>query len=477
MKNLLSVVFVIGSTFLLNSQSVNKLKKDLLNSIEEKTLELTSLSDKIWEAAEVAFREDKSAEYLIEYAEANGLTIERGLAGMPTAFTASYGEGKPVIGIIGEFDALPGLSQTTAPYRDELIEGGAGHGCGHNLFGTASLGAAIAIKELIEKGSIEGTVKFFGTPAEEKFFGKLWMIREGVFDDVDICMDWHPADKTEANVQPSLALVDFMVEFTGQSAHASMDPWNARAANDALELYTSGINAYREHVKPSVRMHYHIQDAGQVVNVVPDYSRIWVRVRDITKEGLQPVYDHVRKMAGGAAIMANVEHKVSLISGIHDLLPNRTGGAAMQKNLEALGDIQYTQEEIDFAHEMQRNNGKPEIGIDGKIRSLRETLKSPGGGSTDVGDVSYNVPVVSLNVTTAPKGVPWHSWSVVASSGMSIGHKGMLYAAKALGMTMVDIFKDSRLRDDIKREFDERIGEYEYDPFLDPGPPPLDYVD
>ena len=477
MKNLLSIVFVIGSTFLLNSQSVNKLKKDLLNSIEEKTLELTSLSDKIWEAAEVAFREDKSAEYLIEYAEANGLTIERGLAGMPTAFTASYGKGKPVIGIIGEFDALPGLSQSTAPYRDELIEGGAGHGCGHNLFGTASLGAAIAIKELIEKGSIEGTVKFFGTPAEEKFFGKLWMIREGVFDDVDICMDWHPADKTEANVQPSLALVDFMVEFTGQSAHASMDPWNARAANDALELYTSGINAYREHVKPSVRMHYHIQDAGQVVNVVPDYSRIWVRVRDITKEGLQPVYDHVKKMAGGAAIMANVEHKVSLISGIHDLLPNRTGGAALQKNLEALGDIQYTQEEIDFALEMQRNNGKPEIGIDGKIRSLRETLKSPGGGSTDVGDVSYNVPVVSLNATTAPKGVPWHSWSVVASSGMSIGHKGMLYAAKALGMTMVDIFKDSRLRDDIKREFDERIGEYEYDPFLDPGPPPLDYVD
>ena len=477
MKNLLSIVFVIGSTFLLNSQSINKLKKDLLNSIEEKTIELTSLSDKIWEAAEVAFREDKSAEYLIEYAEANGLTIEKGLAGMPTAFTASYGKGKPVIGIIGEFDALPGLSQTTAPYRDELIEGGAGHGCGHNLFGTASLGAAIAIKELIEKGSIEGTVKFFGTPAEEKFFGKLWMIREGVFDDVDICMDWHPADKTEANVQPSLALVDFMVEFTGQSAHASMDPWNARAANDALELYTSGINAYREHVKPSVRMHYHIQDAGQVVNVVPDYSRIWVRVRDITKEGLQPVYDHVKKMAGGAAIMANVEHKVSLISGIHDLLPNRTGGAAMQKNLEALGDIQYTQEEIDFALEMQRNNGKPEIGIDGKIRSLRETLKSPGGGSTDVGDVSYNVPVVSLNATTAPKGVPWHSWSVVASSGMSIGHKGMLYAAKALGMTMVDIFKDSRLRDDIKREFDERIGEYEYDPFLDPGPPPLDYVD
>ena len=477
MKQFFSILLIFISFVTVQSQSVNKLKKELLSSIDQKTSDLTSLSDKIWEAAEVAFREDKSAEYLMEYAESNGLIIEKGLAGMPTAFTATYGEGKPVIGIIGEFDALPGLSQDSVPHRHELIEGGAGHGCGHNLFGTASLGAAIAIKELIEKGDLKGTVKFFGTPAEEKFFGKLWMIRDGVFDDVDICMDWHPADKTEANVQPSLALVDFMVEFSGQSAHASVDPWNARAANDALELYTSGINSYREHVLPSVRMHYHIQDAGKVVNVVPDYSRIWVRVRDITKEGLQPVYEQVRRMAGGAAIMANVEHKVSLISGVHDLLPNRVGGAAMQKNLETLGDIQYSQEEIDFALELQRNNGKPELGIDGKIRPLRETLNSPGGGSTDSGDVSYNIPVVSLAATTAPKGVPWHSWSVVASSGMSIGHKGMLHAAKALGMTMVDIFKDSKLREDIKKEFDEKIGEYDYDPYLDPGPPPIDYVD
>ncbi len=477
MRKFIPILLLSLSTFMLHSQSVNKLKKELLNSLEQKSSALISISDNIWEAAEVAFREEKSAEYLIEYAEQNGLTVEKGLAGMPTAFTATYGEGKPVIGIIGEFDALPGLSQTTVPYKSELVEGGAGHGCGHNLFGTASLGAAIAIKELIAKGDLKGTVKFFGTPAEEKFFGKLWMIREGVFDDVDICMDWHPGDNTEANVQPSLALVDFMVEFTGQAAHASADPWNARSASDALELYTSGINAYREHVRPSVRMHYHIQDAGQVVNVVPDYSRIWVRVRDITKEGLQPVYDQVRKMAGGAAIMANVDHKVSLISGIHDLLPNRTGGAAMQKNLEVLGDIEYSQEEIDFAIEMQKANGKPTLGIDGKIRPLRETLESPGGGSTDVGDVSYNVPVVSLAATTAPKGVPWHSWSVVASSGMSIGHKGMMHAAKALGMTMIDIFKDKKLREEIKKEFDERIGEYEYDPYLNPGPPPIDYVD
>ena len=477
MKKFIPILFLTLSTFTLYSQSVNKLKKELLNSLEQKSSELISVSDNIWEAAEVAFREHKSADYLIKYAEENGLKVEKGLAGMPTAFTATYGEGKPVIGIIGEFDALPGLSQTTVPYKNELVEGGAGHGCGHNLFGTASLGAAVAIKELIERGDLTGTVKFFGTPAEEKFFGKLWMIREGVFDDSDIIMDWHPGDNTEANVQPSLALVDFMVEFTGQSAHASADPWNARSASDALELYTAGINTFREHVRPSVRMHYHIQDAGQVVNVVPDYSRIWVRVRDITKEGLAPVYEQVKKMAGGAAIMANVDHSVSLISGIHDLLPNRTGGAVMQKNLETLGDIQYSQEEINFAIEMQKANGKPALGIDGKIRPLRETLESPGGGSTDVGDVSYNVPVVSLSATTAPKGVPWHSWSVVASSGMSIGHKGMLHAAKALGMTMIDIFKDKKLREQIKKEFDDRIGEYEYDPYLNPGPPPIDYVD
>ena len=477
MKNFLYTILLSLTVFTGYSQSVNKLKKELLSSIENKSSDLISVSDKIWEAAEVAFREEKSANYLIDYAEKNGFKIDKGLAGIPTAFTATYGEGKPVIGIIGEFDALPGLSQTTVPYKNELIEGGAGHGCGHNLFGTASMGAAVAVKELIEKGELKGTIKYFGTPAEEKFFGKLWMIREGVFDNIDIVMDWHPADKTEANVQPSLALVDFMVEFSGQSAHASADPWNARSASDALELYTHGINSYREHVKPSVRIHYHIQDAGQVVNVVPDYSRIWVRVRDITREGLEPVYDQVQKMAGGAAIMANVDHKVSLISGIHDLLPNRIGGAAMQKNLEVLGDIVYNEEELSFAYDMQKANGKPLEGIDGKIRPLRETLESPGGGSTDVGDVSYNIPVVSLAATVAPKGVPWHSWSVVASSGMSIGHKGMIHAAKALGMTMIDIFKDEKLRDEIKKEFDDRIGDYKYDPFLNPGPPPLDYED
>ena len=462
---------------ILNAQSTTKLKKELINAIDQQSSELISISDKIWESAELAFKEHTSSDHLISYAEAKGFKIEKGVAGIPTAFVATYGEGAPVIGILGEFDALPGISQKPVPYKDPIIDGGSGHGCGHNLFGTASLGAATAIKDLIEAGKLKGTIKFFGTPAEEKFFGKLWMIREGIFDDSEIIMDWHPADKTEANVQKSLALIDFLVEFSGQSAHASADPWNARSASDALELYAHGINAYREHVKPSVRMHYHIQDAGKVVNVVPDYSKIWVRVRDINRDGMNEVYQRVKKMAEGAAILANVDYKVSLISGIHDLLPNREGGAVVQKNLEYLGDIQYSKDELDFAYKIQEAVGKPKLGIDGKIKPLRETIESPGGGSTDVGDVSYNFPVVSLGVTVAPYGVPWHSWAVVASSGMSIGHKGMLYAAKVLGMSMIDIYKDPKIRNTIKDEFIQRKGDYKYEAFINPGPPPLDFED
>jgi aminobenzoyl-glutamate utilization protein B len=316
-------------------------------------------------------------------------------------------------------------------------------------------------------------VKFFGTPAEEKFFGKLWMARAGLFDDLDACLDWHPADTTEADVQSSLALVDFKVEFFGQTAHASADPWNGRSASDALELYTHGINSFREHVKPTVRIHYHIQDGGQVVNVVPDYSRIWVRVRDTKREGMNEVYEHVKKMAEGAAIMADVDYEINLISGIHEILPNRAGGVAVQENLETLGPLSYTSEELDFAYKIQKATSKPKLGINGKITPLKPTAEHPMGGSTDVGDVSFLVPVVRLGVTVAPEGTPWHSWAVVACGGMSIGHKGMVYAAKALSMSMVDLFTDSKLLQEVKDEFKMRKGDYKYSPMLPPGPPPI----
>lgn len=470
-RSIVLVALLCGSGLL--AQKMPKLKKAVVADIEQQKEQLIEISDTIWAAAEVAFQESVSSQALMDYARANGFEVTQGVAETPTAFVATYGSGSPVIGILGEFDALPGISQKAVPEKTPLEEGAAGHGCGHNLFGTASLGAAVAIKNLIAEGKIKGTVKFFATPAEEKFFGKLWMAREGLFDDLDVCLDWHPADNTQADVQSSLALVDFIVEFYGATAHASADPWNGRSASDALELYTHGINSYREHIQPTVRIHYHIQDGGQVVNVVPDYSRLWVRVRDSKRETLDPVYQRVQEMAEGAAILANVDHKISLVSGIHEILPNRAGGKAAQKNLEMLGDITYTEEETAFAHKIQAATGKPQIGIDGKIKPLRETLEHPGGGSTDVGDVSYIVPTVRFGVTTAPKGTPWHSWAVVACGGMSIGHKGLVYAAKALSMTMLDMFTNPKLVQEVKKEFKERKGDYQYKGLVPPGPPPI----
>lgn len=474
MKKLITLFLALGAISTLSAQNKKDLKNEVIASVENQSEQLINISDTIWAAAEVAFQEKISSKTLIEYAKSNGFIVEEGVAETPTAFVATYGSGKPVIGILGEFDALPGLSQKATPQKLALKKGSAGHGCGHNLFGTASLGAAVAIKNLIAEGKLKGTIKFFGTPAEEKFFGKLWMARAGLFDDLDACVDWHPADHTEADVQSSLALVDFRVEFFGQTAHASADPWNGRSASDALELYTHGINSYREHIKPTVRIHYHIQDGGQVVNVVPDYSRLWVRVRDTKRKGMNEVYQQVMKMAEGAAILANVDYKINLISGIHEILPNRSGGEAIQKNLEQLGDISYTPEEQDFAYKIQEATSKPQIGINGKISPLKPTAEHPMGGSTDVGDVSFLVPVVRLGVTVAPEGTPWHSWAVVASGGMSIGHKGMVYAAKALSMTMVDLFSDKTLLKSVKEEFVMRKGDYVYEALLPSGPPPLD---
>ena len=311
-----------------------------------------------------------------------------------------------------------------------------------------------------------------GTPAEEKYFAKVWMVDAGLWDDVDVNISWHPGAQIEADVQSGLSLIDFIVEFYGQAAHASLDPWNGRSASDALELYTTGINYYREHIKPTSRIHYHIQDGGQVVNVVPDYSKIWVRVRDPKRKVMLPTYEQVKKMAEGAAIMANVDYKISLVSGIYEMLVNRRGGEIMQSNLELLGPITYTKEETVFGKAIQKATGKPQVGMDSSINPLRETEPLPGGGSTDVADVSWNVPNINLSVTTAPKGTPWHSWAVVACGAMSIGHKGMSYASKAMAMTMVDLFENEQLVAEVKEEFRMRKGDEIYEAMID-GPPPI----
>ncbi len=449
------------------------LKEELVASVENHSNELISLSDSIWKFAETALEEYQSAEVLSNYAEQQGFLVERNIAGLPTAFIATYGAGKPIIGILGEYDALPGLSQKTIPTKEPLHEGEAGHGCGHNLLGVGSFGAALAVKELIEQGKLKGTIRFYGTPAEETLGGKTYIAREGLFNDLDVCLDWHPSTSIEANAQSKQAMIDFRVKFIGKAAHAAVDPWNGISAVDAMELYTTGINYLREHVRPTVRIHYLMENTGGVVNVVPDKAMIWTRVRDSHREGMYTVYERIQKIAEGAALMTGAEYSVELVSGMYELLVNRSGAAALQKNLDALGPINYSRQEIEFAKEVQREAQKNTNGLNGKINQLRATEKEPLGGSSDVGDVSWNVPEITLYATTAPTGVPWHSWAVVACGGMSIGHKGMLFASKALGMTMVDLFKNPDLVDSIRKEFEERKGDVVYKAILPDGPPPI----
>ncbi len=474
MKTLLLIVFCLLAIFAVAQKPKSNPNKDaIIKSVENHQAELIKLSDQIWAFAETALREHKSSKVLADYAEAQGFKVKRGVAGMPTAFTAEYGSGKPVIGIMGEYDALPGISQKAQPTKEALLTGAGGHGCGHNLFGAGSLGAAVAVKELIQQGKLKGTVRFYGTPAEESVGGKIYMARDGLFSDLDVCLDWHPDTEIAANMQSSQAMVDFIVEFKGKAAHAAADPWNGRSATDGLEAFTHGVNMLREHVRPSVRMHYAIMRGGDVPNVVPEYAKVWMWVRDSKRAGVDEVFNRVKEIATGAGIVAGVEAKVTVQTGDYELLVNKKGAEALQKNLELLGPIVYTSEEIAFAKKIQGVQGGEQTGLNGKIYPLKETQEHPNGGSTDVGDISWIVPEITLTATTAPANTAWHGWSVVACGGMSIGHKGLMLASKSLGMTMVDLFESEQLRKDIRAEFEKRKAGHVYKAYIPEGPPPV----
>ena len=448
-------------------------KNAILTSVEKHQQELIKLSDSVWAFAEIAMRETKSAKILADYAEQQGFKVTRGVAEIPTAFIAEFGSGKPIIGVLGEFDALPGLSQKAQPTKEVLVTGAPGHGCGHNMFGAASLGAALSIKELIAAGKLKGTIRFYGTPAEEDLAGKVWMARAGLFNDLDVCLDWHPDYENKANMQSSQAVTDYSISFKGKSAHAAADPWNGRSALDAAELFNVGINFMREHVKPSVRMHYVYTKAGNVPNVIPAEASVWLWIRDSKRSGVAEVSERMKDIAKGAALMAGVEYEIKLNSGLYELLINETGAKALQANMNFVGPVTYTKEEINFADNIMKEFGMEAKGINGAIKPLELTKETPPGGSTDVGDVSYIVPEISLLATTAPYESPWHSWVVVACGGMSIGHKGMLFAAKALGTTIVDLFENEKLRQDIKAEFLKRKGKEVWKAMLPDGPPPV----
>jgi len=465
------LIILFFTTHSQNKFSANK--QAVINSIEKHKDELIKLSDQVWSFAESALKEKQSSKVLADYAELQGFKVTRGVAAMPTAFIAEFGTGKPIIGIMGEFDALPGLSQKAQPTKEPLAEGKPGHGCGHNMFGAGSMGAAVAIKELIAAGKLKGTIRFYGTPAEEDVGGKIYMAREGLFNDLDVCFDWHPGYETEANMQSSQALIGYTVEFKGKSAHAAADPWNGRSALDAAELFASGLNFLREHVKPSVRMHYVYKEAGNVPNVIPDKASVWFWLRDSKRSGVKLVEERVFDIAKGASLMAGVDHKMVLMNGDYEILVNETGAKTLQANLEMMDSISYTPDEFEFAKKIMKEAGLAYNGIKAKVNPFKQTKPDPDGGSSDVGDVSWIVPEITLQATTAPYGSPWHSWVVVACGGMSIGHKGMLYAAKGLGLTMIDIFENEKLRQDIRKEFDQRRNGETWKAMLPPGPPPV----
>lgn len=455
------------------SPTMSPTKRDAIASVEKQRADLVRMSDQIWSFAEPALREGRSAAVLMEYAERNGFTVQRGVAGMPSAFIASYGSGRPIIAILGEYDALPGISQKASTTKEPLEPGAAGHGCGHNLFGPASLGAAVAIKELIAAGRLRGTVRFYGTPAEESIGGKIYMIRDGLFKDVDVALAWHPDHDTRADNEGFQANVQFFVEFRGRTAHAAGDPWNGRSAADAIEAFTHGVNLLREHVRPTVRMHYTVQRAGDVPNVVPDYARIFTWVRDSRRAGVDTVFARVQEIAKGAAMIAGVEHTLTVQTGYTDEIILETGIRLAHDNLVRIGVPAYTADELQFARELQKATGVPQVGMSAVPLPLRPIAADPPGGSSDVGDVSWVVPTIHFYVATAPKGVPWHAWPVVAASGMSIGHKGMVVAANALAATAVDLFENTATREAVRTEFTNKTKGLVYRWYVPDGPPPV----
>ena len=459
----ITIIFVCAATHGFAQRRMESNKKSAIKWLDNNTKTFENAALQINTFSETAFREYKSAELLAGILEENGFAVDRGAADIPTAFVASYGSGYPVIGILAEYDALPGLSQIPATTQKKPVEQGkGGHGCGHNLFGAASTAAAIAAKTVMEKNNLKGTIKLFGCPAEETLAGKIYMAKEGVFDGVDVCFTWHPASMNHARVPQTIAMNNFEVIFRGKTAHGAADPWNGRSALDAVELMNSGVNFLREHVKPTVRIHYMISHGGQAPNIVPDYAKAWYFVRDNNREGVEHVYARVIKCAEGAALMTETELEVNLITGTYAYLPNHELSRVLDRNLRMVGPPPFSAEDQSFAKEMQRNLGVPEKGFSTEIKEYSDEEKR-GGGSTDTADVSRLIPTSGeLAIATMPEGIPAHSWAVASCSGSQGGLKGMIVAAKTIAASCIEVLMDTEIVEKAQGEFKERTKDYAY---------------
>ena len=468
------------------------LKKKALNWITQNESRMIEISDKIWGFAELGFQEFRSSELLADELRKAGFAVEMGLAGMPTAFVAAYGSGKPVVGVMGEYDALTGLSQKASPTREPVAEGGPGHGCGHNIHGTSGMAGTIAAKMAMESTGIRGTVKFFGCPAEEMGSGKAFMVRDGVFDGVDAVLSHHPGTMNLATLASSNANNAVKFHFYGVAAHAAGSPDQGRSATDAVELMNVGVNFLREHIVQEARIHYVIEEGGTQPNVVPAYARSWYMIRAPARDQVDFIHDWVLDIVKGAAQMTRTTYKVEFLKGIYNKIPNLILSELVTRNMREVGAPTYSKEELNFAHEISKT-----ITLEMKREGLRRS-KRPGweklmdveldrtipdawnegdvmAGSTDVADVSWKAPTMEFGTSASVLGTPGHSWQNTAQYGMGIGHKALIFAGKTIATSVLDLLVAPELLQKAQSEHKSRLGGQTYKPIMPPDlKPPLD---
>ena len=453
------------------------LEKTALEFLDANEDNLAEMATAIWERPEIGFQETFASNLLVERLKQEGFSLETGIGQVPTAFVASWGEGSPIIGILGEYDALPSLSQRVSTHRDPIEEGAAGHGCGHNLLGVGALGAALAAKDALEKVGAGGTIRYYGCPAEETLSGKVFMAREGVFDDLDAALTWHPAYANSVWASISTALNSFRVNFYGIASHAGGAPEAGRSALDGVQLMDVGVNYMREHVPQQVRVHCVITEGGEAPNVVPPFAQVWYYVRAPSRPQVEEVYAWILDIAKGAALMSGTTHEVEFLSGCYNTLPNDVIGDVLQDKMQQVGAPQFNDEEVALARDLQKTfpAGSVEKGLE-RLRMTAEELSGPlcemiieprnkgdvGGGSTDVGDVSYIVPTAQITTSCNAFGTPGHSWQNVVTSGSSIGLKGMMFAAKTMALTALDLATNPELVNAAWEEFERSTGGKKY---------------
>lgn len=455
-------------------------KPDLLARIDAGKTVYDEIALKIWQYAEVGYQEVKSSALLQDQLRREGFKVEAGVAGMPTAFVATVGSGSPVIGVLAEFDALPGVSQEAVPEKQERPGAAAGHACGHHLFGAGSVQAAVAIKDWLRSSGRPGTIKVFGSPAEEGGSGKVYMVRSGLFEGVDVAVHWHPGDRNGVTMMPSLANRSGKFRFRGVASHAAGSPERGRSALDGVEAMDHMVNLLREHVPETTRIHYVITRGGEAPNVVPAFAEVYYYVRSPSREIVNEVWERVEKAATGAALGTGTKVDWEITGGVHELLPNEVLGKVMQQNLELVGGVTYSAEERAFALRIGATVfGKaPAPEMAAMVQPFNPNPPREGGGSTDVGDVSWVVPTVGLKTATWAPGTPGHSWQAVACGGTTMGLKGMNVAAKAMAGAIIDLLTRPELVVEAKDELRRRRGsDFTYKAMLGDRAPALNYRD